>query len=95
MIVLPMGIESRAHSANEVLRVPFRQPNVPFQTVKERGVREVGRADEGGGQSTLSLKEPRLRMELGDARVVRDPYLGAQLYESVEGLGLESRSCRS
>ena len=79
-----MALERHPHAVDDVRRIHRRQPHVPLQAVEERRVREVRRADERGAQARRALEQPRLRVELGRARVERDANVGAQRDELVD-----------
>jgi hypothetical protein len=42
MVVFPVSVERGADSTDQISSVSLGKPDVPFQTVKKRGIREVG-----------------------------------------------------
>jgi hypothetical protein len=68
------------------------EADIPFDSLDQSAVREVGGADEGSREPALSVKEPRFGVEAGPRRrrIVRDADLGAQLLQPVESLPLRS-----
>jgi hypothetical protein len=80
---LPVAGEGHPHPVDHVAGIDGREPHVPLEAVEERGVGEVGGADEGGAQARAPLQQPGLGVQLGGARVERHPHLGAQLDQLV------------
>jgi hypothetical protein len=78
MLGRPVGLKHRAHPFDHILRVDRREPHIPLEPVEQRGMREVGRADEGRAQSRVPLEQPSLRVQLGHASVERNANLRAE-----------------
>jgi hypothetical protein len=81
----PVAVERRGEFFDDGWGVNLREADVPLHAVEQRGFRQIGRSDEGGGEAALAVKEPRLGVQAGVVGLVRDLDLGAELDEAIDG----------
>ena len=63
--VRPIGLEGGAELFDDGLRIDHRQADVPFRTVDECRLCQVGGADVGGGEAAVAMEEPGLGVKAG------------------------------
>jgi hypothetical protein len=91
---VPVGLEHRGDLVHHVGIARARHTHVPLQPADLRRVRQVRGADVRGRESAAAVEQPRLGVEPGRAGVVRDPDLGADAPELVQGARLGRASVR-
>jgi hypothetical protein len=82
-----LRVERRRDLAEQPLGRRLRPPHVPLPPVHHRRPGEVRRADIGGAEPRAAVEDPRLGVQPGDGRVVRDADVEAAVAELVEGAG--------
>ena len=81
---VPIALEDRGHLLDDVRVARPGDPDVPFEPRHLRLVRQVRRADVGGRETRVAVKDPGLRVQPRRTGVVGNPHLGAGFLQRVE-----------